>query len=88
MADSGLRKAGYDPLCAHCRPRQPHIPNEGPHHPHQSSEAEAPVSGGASGALPAGAQKALHQGGSKCLLDKSMYTLSKHYYKALCNSSK
>lgn len=52
-------------MCAHCRSGQPHVSSEGPEHPHQGPEAEAPVSGGTSGTLPAGAQKALHQGGGK-----------------------
>lgn len=51
--------------CFYFRPRQPYVPSEGPDHPHQGPEAEAPVFGGASGALPAGAQEAVHQRGSK-----------------------
>lgn len=60
--------AGEKSLISSCfsfRSRQPYVPSEGPDHPHQGPEAEAPVSGGASGALPAGAQEAVHQRGSK-----------------------
>lgn len=61
------------------RSRQSYFPCEGPDHPHQSPEAEAPVSGGASGALPAGAQKALHQRGSEltCLIQNIIVALNK-----------
>lgn len=48
-----------------CRSRQSHVSNQRPDHSHQSPEAEAPVSGGASGALSAGAEEALHQRGSQ-----------------------
>lgn len=55
--------------CVGCRSGQPHVAGEGVHHPHQSAEAEAPVAGGASGALPAGAQEAVHQGGGEASPD-------------------
>ena len=71
---STSEKNWTDCLCV-CSPWQPCVPGEGPDHTHQSPEAEAPVSGGASGALPAGAQAALHQGGGKSSLDVNMYIM-------------
>lgn len=55
-----------------CRSRQSHVLIKGPDYPHQSPEVEAPVSGGTSGTLPAGAEATLHQGGGECLLDPNI----------------
>lgn len=75
-------------VCVHCRSGQPHVSCEGPEHPHQGPEAEAPVSGGTSGTLPAGAQKALHQGGSKNPLSHSIKALYCAWIiKTLCHFS-
>lgn len=79
-----MKKASYDPLCVHCRSGQSHISAEGADHPHKGAEAEAPVPGGAVGALPPGAQKALHQGGSQYLLRYSMVTHGHNFF-FLCN---
>lgn len=83
-----LRKAWVELLCLCCRSRQPHIPSEGPDHSHQGPEAKASSPGGATGALPVGAQEALHQGGSEWILDfcfeKLWETLWKLQMKNLC----
>ena len=63
--EAGEERLIWSSLCFLCRSRQPHVPGEGPDHSHQSPEAEAPVSGGASGAVPAGAEDALHKRGSE-----------------------